>query len=138
MMNEGRILAVDYGEKRIGLALSDPMRMFAKPLSVLLNSGLQHTITELESLISLHSVSLVLVGMPFAIDGSDTPKTQETKAFAEELAGALSVPVLGFDERYSTCDADDELKRMGYTWQEAKKVKDAMAACMFLKEFLDS
>jgi putative Holliday junction resolvase len=138
MINEGRILALDYGEKRIGLALSDPMQMFAKPLSVLPNSGLQATVLELEKLISQQTISLVLVGMPYAIDGSDTPKTLETKAFAEELSNALSVPVLGYDERYSTCDAEAELKRMGYTWQDAKDVKDAMAACMFLKEFLNS
>jgi len=45
--------------------------------------------------------------------------------------------VQGYDERYSTCEADTELKKLGYTWQEARKVKDAMAACMFLKEYLN-
>ncbi len=138
MISEGRVMAVDYGEKRIGVALSDPLRMFAKPLIVLPNSGIADTIAHLEALIAEHKVSFLLVGMPYAIDGSDTPKTIETKSFAEELASSLSVPVFGYDERYSTCDAEHELKRMGYTWQEAKKVKDAMAACMFLKDFLDS
>lgn len=138
MISEGRVMAVDYGEKRIGIALSDPLRMFAKPLLVLPNDGLEDVIAKLEALISEHKVSFLLVGMPYAIDGSDTPKTTETKSFAEALVSVLSVPVFGYDERYSTCDAEQELKRMGYTWQEAKKVKDAMAACMFLKDFLDS
>jgi len=138
MTQEGRVMAVDYGEKRIGVALSDPLRMFAKPLIVLSNNGIDDVTGQLEALVVEHKVSFLLVGMPYAIDGSDTPKTTETKSFAEELAGRLSVPVLGYDERYSTCDAEHELKKMGYTWQEAKKVKDAMAACMFLKDFLDS
>ncbi|GAB1468950.1 Holliday junction resolvase RuvX [Candidatus Cloacimonadota bacterium] len=138
MINQGRILAVDYGEKRIGLALSDPMRMFAKPYMVLVNSGLEDTINTIKGLITQNSISLVIVGMPYAIDGTFTPKTTETKAFAVELGKVLSVPVTDYDERYSTCDADDELKKMGYTWQESRKVKDAMAACMFLKEYLES
>ncbi len=135
MSVEGRILAIDFGEKRVGLALSDPMRMFAKPLCILENNN--QLVTELLQLIAQHGVSMVLVGMPYAIDGSLTPKTIETQTFATNLADKLSVQVQCYDERYSTCDAEAELKRMGYTWQEAKKVKDAMAACMFLKEYLE-
>ena len=135
MSVEGRILAIDYGEKRVGLALSDPMRMFAKPLCILENNN--QLVAELLQLIAQYGVSMVLVGMPYAIDGSLTPKTIETQTFATNLADKLSVQVQCYDERYSTCDAEAELKRMGYTWQEAKKVKDAMAACMFLKEYLE-
>ncbi|MDD2230238.1 MAG: Holliday junction resolvase RuvX [Candidatus Cloacimonetes bacterium] len=138
MINQGRILAVDYGEKRIGLALSDPMRMFAKPYMVLANNGIQDTITTINGIVAQNSISLVIVGMPYAIDGTFTPKTTETKAFADALSKALCVAVIDYDERYSTCSADDELKKMGYTWQESRKIKDAMAACMFLKEYLES
>ncbi|MDY0150806.1 MAG: Holliday junction resolvase RuvX [Candidatus Cloacimonas sp.] len=136
MSELGRVLALDYGEKRIGLALSDPLRIFAKPLMVLPNNGLDSSIAEIRKLLQEHKVSLVLIGMPYAIDGSDTPKTAETKDFAMQMANALSVPVQTYDERYSTCEADAELKKMGYSWQEARKVIDAMAACIFLKEFL--
>ncbi len=135
MSIEGRILAIDYGEKRVGLALSDPMRMFAKPLCILANDA--KLIPELLNIIRTQGVSMLLLGMPYAIDGSLTPKTMETQAFAEQLTQSVSIPVQCYDERYSTCEADAELKRMGYTWQEAKKVKDAMAACMFLKNYLE-
>lgn len=138
-MNEsGRVLALDYGEKRIGLALSDPLRIFAKPLMVLPNNGLQETINSLQELIVLHAVSLLLIGMPYAIDGSYTPKTDETEAFVQAIQEAINIPVTTCDERYSSCDATAELKKMGYTWQEARKVTDAMAACIFLKEYIDN
>ncbi|MDD4310399.1 MAG: Holliday junction resolvase RuvX [Candidatus Cloacimonetes bacterium] len=134
----GRIMAVDYGEKRIGIALSDPMRIFAKPLLVIANQGEEEVLSSLQHLITQHQVSLILVGMPYAIDGSNTPKTEETQVFLEMLKHNVNIPVLFQDERYSTCDADAELKKLGYTWQEARKIKDAMAACIFLKDYLNN
>ncbi|MEN6444585.1 MAG: Holliday junction resolvase RuvX [Candidatus Cloacimonas sp.] len=136
MNSEGRILALDYGEKRIGLALSDPNRIFAKPLRILANQGFEKLIKDLQEVISQYSVTKLIVGIPYAIDGSFTPKTEECQSILNRLQKAMSIPVEGFDERYSTWEANEELKKMGYTWQEAKKIKDAMAAAMFLKEYL--
>jgi len=137
MNPDGRVLAVDYGEKRIGIALSDPMRMFAKPLCVLPNNGYEEMVNDLMRLIDTHEVKLLIFGIPYAIDGGNTPKTDECEAVFTRLKTDLNLPVQGYDERYSTCEADTELKKLGYTWQEARKVKDAMAACMFLKEYLN-
>ncbi len=138
MNPNGRILAIDYGEKRVGIAISDPLRIFAKPLQVLSNSGMAGVIGEIKALVDLHSISKILVGMPYAIDGSLTPKTEETMEFYDRLSLASSVPVIHYDERYSTSEAEAELKRLGYTWQEAAKIKDAMAACLILKEYLST
>ncbi len=136
MNPEGRVLAVDYGEKRIGIALSDPLRMFAKPLCVLSNSSYEELLEDIRQLIEKHDVVQLLFGIPYAIDGTNTPKTDECMAIFHKLESDLPIPVRGYDERYSTCEADSELKKLGYTWQEARKIKDAMAACMFLKEYL--
>lgn len=136
MNSEGRILALDYGEKRIGLALSDPNRIFAKPLRILSNQGFEKLIKDLQEIISQYHVAKLIVGIPYAIDGSFTPKTEECQSLLNRLQEAMSIPVEGVDERYSTWEANEELKKMGYTWQEAKKIKDAMAAAMFLKEYL--
>lgn len=136
MSGQGRVLAVDYGEKRIGLALSDSLRMFAKPLSVLENRGYKSFLQDLGRLVREHSICLILFGIPYAIDGSDTPKTIECKQVMEKLQSDLEIEVLPVDERYSTSEADAELKKLGYTWQEAKQVKDAMAACLVLKDYL--
>lgn len=138
MSEKGRILAVDYGEKRIGIAISDPLRIFAKPHSVLENRGYSKFLQDLKKLCHEHSVSLILFGIPYAIDGSDTPKTTECKQVLIKLQNDLDIETIPADERYSTSEADAELKKLGYTWQEAKQVKDAMAACLVLKDFLHS
>jgi len=136
MSQNGRVLAVDYGEKRIGIALSDPLRIFAKPHSVLENRGYRTFLQDLNRLCSEHSVNLILFGIPYAIDGSDTPKTTECKMVLDKLQRDLALDIIPADERYSTSEAETELKKLGYTWQEAKSIKDAMAACLVLKDFL--
>jgi len=137
MSSKGRILALDYGEKRIGIALSDPNRIFSKPLCVLSNKGFEQLVEELEKIITLHQVTLLIIGIPYAIDGSITPKTEECQQIMNRLKVVLSIPVEGFDERYSTWEANEELKKMGYNWRQAKEIKDAMSAAMILKEFLN-
>ncbi|MDY0218355.1 MAG: Holliday junction resolvase RuvX [Candidatus Cloacimonas acidaminovorans] len=137
MSSKGRILALDYGEKRIGIALSDPNRIFSKPLCVLSNKGFEQLLEELKKLIALHQVTLLIIGIPYAIDGSITPKTEECQQIMNRLKDVLSIPVEGFDERYSTWEANEELKKMGYNWRQAKEIKDAMSAAMILKEFLN-
>ena len=137
MSSKGRILALDYGEKRIGIALSDPNRIFSKPLCVLSNKGFEQLLEELKKLITLHQVTLLIIGIPYAIDGSITPKTEECQQILNRLKDVLSISVEGFDERYSTWEANEELKKMGYNWRQAKEIKDAMSAAMILKEFLN-
>ncbi|CAO81359.1 Holliday junction resolvase RuvX [Candidatus Cloacimonas acidaminovorans] len=137
MSSKGRILALDYGEKRIGIALSDPNRIFSKPLCVLSNKGFEQLVEELKKLITLHQVTLLIIGIPYAIDGSITPKTEECQQILNRLKDVLSISVEGFDERYSTWEANEELKKMGYNWRQAKEIKDAMSAAMILKEFLN-
>jgi len=136
MNEEGRILALDYGEKNIGFALSDPCRIFAKPLLVIANEGFDKLVTKLKDMIAEHQISLLIVGIPYAIDGSITPKTAECQQLLKNLKAILDISVEGFDERYSTWEANTELKKMGYNWQQAKSQIDAMAAAMFLKEYL--
>ncbi len=129
-------MALDYGEKRIGLALSDPLKIFAKPYRVLANLGFDSLVAELKDIIAQQRVDLLLVGIPYAIDGGNTPKTDETLAIFEQLKTALDVKIIGWDERYSSDEAHKELKKMGYSWQEARNLVDAMAAAMILKSYL--
>lgn len=137
MSPQGRILAVDYGSKRVGLALSDPMRLFAKPLKVLLNTGFSAVLTGIRDAIAEHDARLLLVGMPYAIAGGSTPKTLEVKGFIDKLAARVEIPVLGWDERYSTDEAVAELIKLGYGWKERREFQDAMAAALILKDYLN-
>lgn len=134
----GRIMAIDYGTKRVGIAFSDPLGMFATPHSVLENAGFETLLLQIKELIIEKAVHLVLVGMPYAIDGSYTPKTIETDGFMKDLQQALQTRVIAYDERYSSSEAEAELKKMGKTWQEARKMVDAMAAAMILKSYLEN
>ncbi len=127
---------MDYGAKRVGVALSDPLRIFAKPLKVLANTGFSDIVAALTDLISEHCVGLVIVGLPLAIEGGNTAKTDETLAFIDRLTPLLPVPVRAWDERYSTSEAVDELIKLGYDWRQRRKIQDAMAAAMILKSYL--
>lgn len=131
-------MAIDYGAKRVGIAFSDPLGIFATPHSVLENAGFEALLPKIKELIKAQAVSLILVGMPYAIDGSFTPKTQETEDFMKRLQEALVTQVIAHDERYSSSEAEAELKKMGKTWQEARKMVDAMAAAMILKSYLEN
>jgi len=135
---KGRILAIDYGTKRVGIAMTDPMRIFAKAHSVLKNSGFESLVKEILNLVQEYQVTLIVVGMPYAIDGGLTPKTIETKEFQEKLQERTKIPVVSCDERYSSSEAEEELKMMGKSWQESRKLVDAMAAAMILKTYLET
>ncbi len=133
-----RILAVDHGTVRIGLAISDPLRIFAKPLKVIPNQGFRAVSTQILDLIKDQEVGMVLLGLPLAIDGSKTPKTLEVEKFGEKLMRLLEVELIFWDERYSSSDAEAELRKLGYSWQESRSLRDAMAAAMILKNYLEN
>lgn len=137
MSELSRLLAIDYGEKRIGLALSDAMRMFAKPYDTIANVSFENTLQKLNEVIKEQHVGTVIVGIPWGVEGNETEKTKETMAFLELLKQQLSVPVIGADERYTTSEANQILKEMGYDWKKARKVIDSVAACMILKGYLE-
>jgi len=132
-----RILAIDHGTVRIGLAISDPLRIFAKPLKVIPNQGFRAVSTQILDLIKDQEVGMVLLGLPLAIDGSKTPKTLEVEKFGEKLKRLLEVELIFWDERYSSSEAEAELRKLGYSWQESRSLRDAMAAAMILKNYLE-
>jgi putative Holliday junction resolvase len=132
------VLAVDYGHVRLGLAVSDPMRMFAKPLRTIDHKGIKAVLEDLRAAIEEQQATLLLIGMPWAIDGSETPMTLDAQAFVEEVRAAIGIAVATWDERYSSSEAEAELKNLGYSWQESKALRDAMAAAMILKSWLEA
>lgn len=132
-----RLMAVDYGEKRIGIALTDPLKMFAKPFLVLENIGKQKFLSDLKDLIKEQNVSLLILGYPLGESGQKTKKTLEIIKIHKLLVNNLEIKVILHDERFSTVDANNELKRLGYNYMEAKKVIDMVAASMILKSYLE-
>ncbi len=132
-----RVAALDYGEKRIGIALSDPLQIIAKPLTVWDNTSFEDTVERLRVLIKEYRVGEVIVGLPLSVEGEITAKTAETMRFLHALKKVIEIPVRGWDERYSTTEAHELLKDMGMSWVEARQKVDAMAASIILKSYLD-
>ena len=112
--------------------------MFAKPLKTIQNNGIKAIMAELNEVITEQQATLLIIGMPWAIDGSETPMTLSAKAFAEKASKAVNVAVSTWDERYTSSEAEAELKKLGYSWQESRNLRDAMAAAMILKSWLEA
>lgn len=132
-----RLLAIDYGEKRIGLAITDEMQMFANPYETIPNASFDNTVSVLNKLVKEKKIGQIIIGIPWSINGNETAKTKETQEFMIKLQEHIDIPVIGSDERYTTSDANDLLKEMGYDWKKARKVIDSVAACLILKRYLE-
>ena len=138
-MTGGRILALDLGEKRIGVALSDPLRMVARPLTVVQRASKVKDFAAIGRLVAEHDVSLVLCGYPLSLDGSEGPQGRRIRRYAEKLAEALPVEVVLWDESYSTAEAERLMSsQRGLTPRERRGWVDAVAAAVILQGYLDS
>ncbi|HNX01444.1 MAG TPA: Holliday junction resolvase RuvX [Candidatus Cloacimonadota bacterium] len=133
-----RILAIDYGEKRIGLALSDPMQIFSKPYKVVQFKSKKDFIENVLEVIKEQDVELVVLGLPWGFEGQETKKTLEVRKFGEYLQTQIPVPLKFWDERLTTSEANAELKKMGYDYIKAREFVDAVAASLILRSYLEN
>ena len=99
---EGRILALDYGAARCGVAVSDPTQTLATPLDPILRPGTRQGIRRVVTLVDELRVRTIVVGLPLSLSGGDSAQTTETRAWAERLRGLVDVPVEMLDERFTT------------------------------------
>jgi len=136
-MNFSRIMSLDYGTVRIGIALSDPMQIIANPFKVIQNSG-EEVFSEINSIIKSENVGKIILGLPVNLEGKDTKKTIEVRDFFEKLKNRFSIPIIYWDESYSSVEAEEMLKKMGKSIKESRKVVDKFAASIILKSYLDS
>ena len=133
-----RILALDYGSKRIGVALSDELKMIAQPLEFYSAHPFADFVAGLEELLQAKEVEMVLVGLPRNLDGSYGPAALRVQEFVATLRSALTVPVVTWDERLTTVQANRALIAGGVRRQDRKKKVDKMAAAILLQSYLDS
>jgi len=131
-----RLMGIDFGEVRIGIALSDPLQIISQPFLVLANN--ENTINEIQTIIKTEKVGKIILGLPQNLDGEDTKKTLEVREFAEKLKNNVDVPLFFWDERYSSVEANEQLKKMGYTVSESRKVVDKVAASIILKSYMEN
>lgn len=129
-----RIMGIDHGERRIGVALSDPFGMFARPHSIVENVSAEKVLSTLQALITEESVGKIVVGLPTATDGGIGKQAAVVIRWARELAGSIQTPILLWDESYSSEQALEiapKRKRRG-------EPIDDVAAASILQEYLDA
>lgn len=132
-----RMLALDIGDKRIGVAVSDPMGVLARALTVIERHGSEADFQAILRLAEENRVGRIIVGLPRLMDGRSGAQAEKTRAFAEKLARLAPVPVETFDERLSSSIAEGLLHEAGRKPREIKARRDAVAAALILQWYLD-
>jgi putative Holliday junction resolvase len=132
-----RILAIDHGTKRMGIALSDELKMIAQPLEYIPAEPFAAFLERLKEILREKEVELILVGMPRNMDGSYGPAAIKVQEFVTALKDAITLPVRTWDERLTSAQAN-RLMIQGNVRREKRKEKvDAMAAAILLQSYLD-
>jgi putative holliday junction resolvase len=133
-----RILGIDHGTKRIGIAVSDELQLIAQPLEYVPAEPLSGFLARLQELVREREVELILVGMPRNMDGSYGPAAAKVKEFVAALSAAISVPIKTWDERLTSAQANRLLIQGRVRRDKRKEKVDKMAAAILLQSYLDS
>ena len=132
-----RLLALDVGDVRIGVALSDESRTLASGLATLRSLGSRKDAQRVAALVREHGVGELVVGLPLRLDGSRGPQAEKVLAFVERLRRVLRIPVVTRDERLTSVAATERLAEAGVRGRARRARIDQAAACLILQELLD-
>jgi len=133
-----RILAVDHGEKRIGLALSDPTGTIANPLQVIRHVSRLLDAAQVADIATQHDAGVIVIGQSFDEEGNPNLAGRRAARFAEALREQTSIPVVLWDESFSTQDARVARIELGVSRKNRSGHQDALAAVMILQSYLES
>lgn len=131
-----RALALDLGERRIGVAVSDALGIVARPLEIFARTSRKADFAHIGALVTAHQVEAIVVGLPLNMDGSEGRQAAWVRDYSAALAETLSVPIHFWDERLTSEEAEDILRAQGKS--TAKGTLDAVAAAVILQSYLDS
>jgi len=133
-----RLLGVDFGTVRVGLAISDPDRKIASPLATYTRRSKDQDTQFFQRLVEAEEIGAVVVGLPIHTDGREGQKAAEARAYGQWLHDTTGRPVAFFDERFTTVEAENFLLEAGLTNKRRKSRRDRVAAQIMLQGFLDS
>lgn len=133
-----RVLGIDFGLKRVGVAVGDTATSMAFPRPLVQRTTRQKLFDDLAAIIQEESVEHIVVGLPLAMDGSDTETTRQARNFAESLARRTDADVVLHDERLSSAEAEERLKEAGLCAKKRKTKLDSQAATVILQSWLDA
>ena len=131
-----RIIALDIGSKRIGIAVSDPFCTYALPLSTYNRKNLKTDIESIKNVVVSENATEVVCGLPLNYDGTESSQTEYTRFFIEELKKVLTIPVCTADERCTSIEAHEDLKKSGKKSDKHKPYVDSLAASHILSSYL--
>ena len=132
-----RWMGIDLGDKRIGVALTDPLGVTAQPLRTIMSKGALKDIAAFGKIIGEYGVTQVVVGLPLNMDGTDSARTRKVRRAASLMAKHLDVPVVLADERLTSWQAESDMRDIGARPSARKKHVDAVAAALILRSALD-
>jgi putative Holliday junction resolvase len=138
IVQSGTVLAFDFGERRIGIAVGEHLINSANPLITIDNESNEVRFAAITQLINEWRPKLLVVGLPLSLDGSETEVTQLCKKFARRLNGRFNLPVIMIDERYSSTEASQLLNETGIRGRAQKAMLDQVAAQTILRSYFDS
>ena len=131
-----RIMGIDYGDARTGIAFSDLLCSIVGSTTVIHSRRPEKTLAEIVKLVQEHEVGEIVMGLPKNMDGSEGPRAELCRAFAEKLGEATGLPVHMWDERRTTVEAHNILSAHNYHGQKRKNTVDAVAASLILEGYL--
>jgi putative Holliday junction resolvase len=134
----GKLLGVDFGRVRVGLAVSDPDRKIAFPLTTYQRLGAARDADYFRTLVKDEAVAALVVGLPLHCDGREGDKAAEARTFGAWLAETTGLPVTYWDERFTTVEAESALWEAGLTHKQRKARRDRVAAQILLQAYLDA
>jgi putative Holliday junction resolvase len=133
---KGTLLGIDFGTVRIGVAVSDPDRIIASPLETYTRGSEAADTAYFTKIAVTHRATALVVGLPIHSDGRESDKSREARAFGAFLAGITGLPVVFWDERFSTAMAEEALQGAKLSHQKRKERRDRVAAQMILQSFI--
>jgi putative holliday junction resolvase len=133
-----RILAIDHGTKRMGIAVSDPLQMIAQPLEFIPSEPFDRFLERLKAILSEKDVELIVIGVPRNMDGTYGPAALKVQEFIAALKDIIAIPIKAWDERLTTVQANRFLIEADVRRSKRKEKVDQTAAAILLQSFLDS
>ena len=134
----GRTLALDFGSKRIGVALSDPTGLLGSPLTTVIRTNPRNDFNAILDLVTKHEIETIVVGLPVSLNGTIGPQAQKTLDFCNELRKITSVPIKTLNEQYTSAEAELRIRQLGGKPSRRRGQIDAFAAAIILQEWLDN
>ncbi|MCQ2387474.1 MAG: Holliday junction resolvase RuvX [Clostridia bacterium] len=132
-----RFLCLDIGNKRIGVAVSDPFNSYSLPVETIFRKNLKTDLDRIDFLVKEKGISAIVCGLPVNFDGSVSIQTERAKYFIDKLSEKVNLPIYPVDERCTTCEAEEVLISQGKSREERKSCVDSLAATSILQGFLN-